>query len=69
MTALPGFQVCVRGEIKDAATKKTGIDVPGIPHVIYLEAPHSLVDYDHETGCAGRSRERVTAEIIVKDKD
>jgi superfamily II DNA helicase RecQ len=47
----------------------TGIDVPGITHVIYLEAPHSLIDYAQEAGRAGRGGERVKAQIIIEDKD
>jgi ATP-dependent DNA helicase RecQ len=47
----------------------TGIDVPGITHVVHLEAPHSIIDYVQEAGRARRARERVTAVIIVEDKD
>lgn len=47
----------------------TGIDIPGITHVIHLEAPHSIIDYAQEAGRAGRAGERVTAEIIIEDKD
>jgi superfamily II DNA helicase RecQ len=43
--------------------------VPGIKHVIHLEAPYSIIDYAQEAGRAGRARERVQAEVIVKDKD
>jgi hypothetical protein len=27
------------------ATLRTGIDVLGITHIVYLEAPHSIIDY------------------------
>ncbi|KAL2201601.1 hypothetical protein CC79DRAFT_1351830 [Sarocladium strictum] len=47
----------------------TGIDVPGIKHVIHLEAPYSIIDYAQEAGRAGRAGERVQAEVIVEDKD
>jgi superfamily II DNA helicase RecQ len=48
---------------------KTRIDMPGITHVVYLEAPYSIIDYTQEAGRAKRAKERVTAMIIVKDKD
>lgn len=47
----------------------TGIDVPGITHVIHVEAPHSIIDYAQEAGRAGRAGERVEAVIVVEDKD
>ncbi len=47
----------------------TGIDVPGITHVVHLTAPYSIIDYTQEAGRAGRAGERVTAMIIVEDKD
>jgi superfamily II DNA helicase RecQ len=43
--------------------------VLGIIHVVYLEALHSIIDYAQEARRAGRARERVTAVIIVEDKD
>ena len=43
--------------------------MPGITYVIYLEAPYSIIDYAQEAGCAGRAGERVTAVIIIEDKD
>jgi hypothetical protein len=48
---------------------KTGIDMPGIIHVMYLEALHSIIDYTQEARRVKRARERVTVMIIVKDKD
>ncbi|KAG0648381.1 DEAD-box ATP-dependent RNA helicase 21 [Hyphodiscus hymeniophilus] len=51
------------------AAPGTGIDVPGITHVIHLEGPHSIIDYTQSAGRAGRARERVTAVIIIEDKD
>jgi superfamily II DNA helicase RecQ len=62
----------VRGEtpyIVAIAALGTGIDVPGITHIIHLEAPHSLIDYAQEAGRAGRGGERVKAQIIVEEKD
>jgi superfamily II DNA helicase RecQ len=47
----------------------TGIDVPGITHVVYLEAPYSIIDYAQEARHARRARERVTAIIVIEDKD
>ena len=47
----------------------TGIDVLGIIYVIHLESSYSIIDYAQEAGCAGRARERVTAIIIIEDKD
>ncbi|KAL2209736.1 hypothetical protein CC79DRAFT_1365156 [Sarocladium strictum] len=47
----------------------TGIDVPGIKHVIHLEALYSIIDYAQEAGRVGRARERVQAEVIIEDKD
>jgi superfamily II DNA helicase RecQ len=67
-----GFQAWLRGEtpyIVATAALGTGIDVPGITHVIHLEAPHSIIDYAQEAGRAGRAGERVTAVIIIEDKD
>jgi superfamily II DNA helicase RecQ len=67
-----GFQAWVRGEtpyIVATAALGTGIDVPGITHVIHLEAPRSLIDYAQEAGRAGRGGERVKAQIIIEDKD
>jgi superfamily II DNA helicase RecQ len=43
--------------------------VPGITHVVHLEAPHSIIDYAQEAGRARRAGERVTAVIIIEDKD
>ncbi|KAH6972646.1 P-loop containing nucleoside triphosphate hydrolase protein [Ilyonectria destructans] len=40
------FQAWLRGEtpyIVATAALGTGIDVPGITHVIHLEAPHSII--------------------------
>jgi superfamily II DNA helicase RecQ len=50
-------------------TLKTGIDVLGITHVMHLKAPYSIIDYIQEVKRVKRARERVTAMIIVKDKD
>ncbi len=41
----------------------------GITHVVHLEAPYSIIDYAQEARRAGRAGERVTAVIIVEDKD
>jgi hypothetical protein len=43
--------------------------VPSITHVMYLEALHSIIDYIQEARRVKRVKERVTAMIIVKDKD
>jgi superfamily II DNA helicase RecQ len=51
------------------AALRTGIDVPSITHVVYLEAPHSIIDYTQEARRTRRARERVTAIIVVEDKD
>jgi superfamily II DNA helicase RecQ len=51
------------------AALRTGIDVLGIIHVVYLEAPYSIIDYTQEARRAGRAGERVTAVIVVEDKD
>lgn len=67
-----GFQAWIRGEmpyIVATAALGTGIDVPGIVHVVHLEAPYSIIDYAQEAGRAGRAGERVRAEIVVEDKD
>jgi superfamily II DNA helicase RecQ len=67
-----GFQAWLRGNspyIVATAALGTGIDVPGITHVVHLEAPHSIIDYAQEAGRAGRAGERVTAVVIVEDKD
>ncbi|RFU71790.1 recq family helicase, partial [Trichoderma arundinaceum] len=67
-----GFQAWLRGEtpyIVATAALGTGIDVPGITHVIHLEAPHSIIDYAQEAGRAGRAGERVAAVIVVEEKD
>jgi superfamily II DNA helicase RecQ len=67
-----GFQAWLQGEspyIVTIVALGTGINMPGITHVVHLEAPHSIIDYAQEAGRARRARERVTAVIIVKDKD
>ncbi|KAL2211177.1 P-loop containing nucleoside triphosphate hydrolase protein, partial [Sarocladium strictum] len=67
-----GFQAWLEGTtpyIVATAALGTGIDVPGIKHIIHLEAPYSIIDYAQEAGRAGRAGERVQAEVIVKDKD
>lgn len=67
-----GFQAWLEGTtpyIVATAALGTGIDVPGIKHVIHLEAPYSIIDYAQEAGRAGRAGERVQAEVIVEDKD
>jgi superfamily II DNA helicase RecQ len=43
--------------------------VLGITYVVYLKALYSIIDYTQEARRAGRAKERVTAIIIVKDKD
>jgi superfamily II DNA helicase RecQ len=67
-----GFHSWLRGEtsyIVATAALGTGIDVPGITHIIHLDVPHSLIDYAQETGRAGRAGEGVEAVIVVEDKD
>lgn len=67
-----GFQAWLNGEspyIVATAALGTGIDVPGITHVIHLEAPHSIIDYAQEAGRAGMSGERVVAMVVIEDKD
>ncbi|KFX91232.1 hypothetical protein V490_06015 [Pseudogymnoascus sp. VKM F-3557] len=67
-----GFQAWLGGEmpyIVATAALGTEIDVPGITHVIHLEAPHSIIDYAQEAGCAGRSGERVVAVVVIEEKD
>jgi superfamily II DNA helicase RecQ len=67
-----GFQAWLRGEslyIVATAALGTGIDVPGITHIVHLEAPYSIIDYIQEAGRAGRTGERVAAVIIIEDKD
>jgi superfamily II DNA helicase RecQ len=51
------------------ATLGTGIDMLSITHVVHLEAPHSIINYAQEARRARRAKERVTAVIIVEDKD
>jgi hypothetical protein len=36
---------------------------------MYLEAPYSIIDYAQEARRARRARERITAIMIVEDKD
>lgn len=43
--------------------------MPGIIYIVYLEAPYSIIDYTQETGHTGRARERITAIIIIEDKN
>ncbi|KFY02744.1 hypothetical protein V490_00408 [Pseudogymnoascus sp. VKM F-3557] len=67
-----GFQAWLGGEtpyIVATAALGTGIDVPGITHVIHLEAPHSIIDYAQEAGRAGRGGERVVAIVVIEEKD
>lgn len=67
-----GFQEWLGGKtpyIVATAALGTGIDVPGIVHVIHLDAPYSLIDYAQEAGRAGRNGERVEAVMVVEDKD
>jgi superfamily II DNA helicase RecQ len=47
----------------------TGIDVPGIIHVVYLKAPYSIINYAQEASRAGRAGKRITAIIIIEDKN
>jgi superfamily II DNA helicase RecQ len=51
------------------ATFGTGIDVPDIIHVVYLEALYNIIDYIQEARRAGRARERVMTMIVIKDKN
>jgi Lhr-like helicase len=51
------------------ATLRTGINVLGITHIVYLEAPYSIIDYTQEARRVRRARERVAAIIIIEDKD
>lgn len=67
-----GFQAWLRGEspyIVATSALGTGIDVPGITHVIHFDAPYSIIDYAQEAGRAGRAGERVEAVIVVEEKD
>ncbi|KFY66180.1 hypothetical protein V496_02146 [Pseudogymnoascus sp. VKM F-4515 (FW-2607)] len=67
-----GFQAWLGGEtpyIVATAALGTGIDVPGITHVIHLEAPHSIIDYAQEAGRAGRGGERVAAVVVIEEND
>ncbi|KAH9205095.1 P-loop containing nucleoside triphosphate hydrolase protein [Leptodontidium sp. 2 PMI_412] len=67
-----GFHAWLQSEtpyIVATAALGTGIDVPGITHIFHLKAPHSIIDYAQEAGRAGRAGERVTAVIIIEDKD
>jgi superfamily II DNA helicase RecQ len=47
----------------------TGINVPGITYIVHLEAPYSIIDYAQEASHASRAGKRVTAVIIVEDKN
>ena len=67
-----GFQSWVQGEspyIVATAALGTGIDIPGITHVVHLDAPHSIIDYAQESGRAGRAGEETMAELVVEEKD
>ncbi|KAJ6438049.1 recq family helicase [Purpureocillium lavendulum] len=67
-----GFQAWLRGEspyIVATSALGTGIDVPGITHVIHFGAPYSIIDYAQEAGRAGRAGERVEAVIVVEERD
>ena len=67
-----GFQAWLGGEgayIVATAALGTGIDVPGITHVIHLGAPHSIIDYAQEAGRAGRAGQHVEAMFVVEDRD
>ena len=67
-----GFQAWLGGEtpyIAATAAIGTGVDVPGITHVIHLEAPHSIIDYAQGAGRAGRGGERVVAVVVIEEKD
>lgn len=67
-----GFQAWVQGKlpfIVATAALGTGIDIPGITHVVHLEAPRSIIDYAQEAGRAGRAGEETIAEIVVEEKD
>jgi hypothetical protein len=43
--------------------------MPGIIHVMYLEALYNIIDYVQEVKRIKRVKERITVMIIVKDKD
>jgi superfamily II DNA helicase RecQ len=43
--------------------------MPGITHIVYLEAPYSIIDYTQEAGYTGRTGECIIAVIIIEDKD
>ncbi|RYP21174.1 hypothetical protein DL767_009320 [Monosporascus sp. MG133] len=67
-----GFQTWLRDDkpiIVATAALGTGIDVPGITHVVHLEAPHSIINYAQGAGRAGRAGELVEAVIVVVEKD
>ncbi|PMD63722.1 uncharacterized protein K444DRAFT_522351, partial [Hyaloscypha bicolor E] len=51
------------------ATLGTGINVPGIIYIIYLEAPYSIINYTQEASYTSRAGKRITAIIIIEDKD
>jgi hypothetical protein len=51
------------------AALETGIDVLGITHVMYLEVSYSIINYVQEARRVKKVKERVTAMIIVEDKD
>jgi hypothetical protein len=51
------------------AALRTGINMPGITHIIHLIALYSIINYTQEARCARRARKRVITVIIIEDKD
>ncbi len=51
------------------AALRTGINVLGITHVIYLKGLHNIINYAQKARRARRARERVIAIIIIENKD
>ncbi|KAF5544142.1 recQ family helicase [Fusarium napiforme] len=68
-----GFRDWVAGSgnqyIAATSAMGTGLDFPGVTHIIHLGHPYSLIDYAQETGRGGRGGEAVDADMIITEGD
>ncbi|KAF4546947.1 Helicase conserved C-terminal domain-containing protein 1 [Elsinoe fawcettii] len=55
------------GFITATSSLGTGVDFPGVIHIIHAGMPYGMIDFAQESGRAGRAGEEVDSVIIIED--